>query len=349
MTVFSILFLTQCSEPKEKNNKKSPRKEVFSTISSPKNNSALTVGDSILFEIKSKNPEVKIDSTALIHFGNLQALSTKSSFKWSTKNQNVGLNTFVLNTYLSNGMVEKKIVNTVLLSDIIPETMSYDVVESYPHDVTSYTQGLLIDNGTMYENTGRRNKSFLKKIDLSKGTSLAETKLDPQYFGEGISIIGDKIFMLTWESRIGFVYDKNTLEQLDKFYYQTEGWGLTNVGQDTLVMSDGSNKLYLKNPQDFSNLATIEVYDNKGPIDNLNELEYIDGKVYANRYTTNLIYVIDLKTGKAEKIIDFSQIYDWDQYDGHIDYLNGIAYDRLNKNMYVTGKLWPFLFKIRLK
>jgi glutamine cyclotransferase len=189
--------------------------------------------------------------------------------------------------------------------------------------------------------------SWLRKVEPETGKVLFQLSLDSPLFGEGIAVLGDRIFQLTWESKVGFVYNKSTLKQINKFYYQTEGWGLTTIG-DKLVMSDGSNNLYFMDPDQFSPISKIEVYDNEKKVSQLNELEYINGEIWANIWMTDLIARIDPISGKVIAYIDLKGIITDQETDTRVNVLNGIAFDKAGNRIFVTGKNWPKLFEIRI-
>jgi glutaminyl-peptide cyclotransferase len=233
----------------------------------------------------------------------------------------------------------------IIYSDIVPGRNRYRIVRTYPHDRGAFTQGLVYDNGLLYEGTGQIGESSLRKVELETGKVLNQVNLEAPLFGEGIAIMGEKIYEITWESKVGFVYNKSTFKLINKIYYQTEGWGLTTIG-DKLVMSDGSNILYYMDPELFTVVSSIEVYDNKAKVGKLNELEYINGEIWANIWQTDLIARIDPSSGKVIAYIDLKGI-DPD-VDTNKDVLNGIAYDPAGKRIFVTGKNWPKLFEIRI-
>jgi glutamine cyclotransferase len=195
----------------------------------------------------------------------------------------------------------------IVYSDEAPERNSYKIINSYPHDKDAFTQGLLYENGIFYEGTGQSGSSNLRKVEPETGIVLSQVNLEPPLFGEGITIYGDRIFQLTWESKVGFVYDKSSLKLINKIYYQTQGWGLTTIG-DKLVMSDGSNVLHFMDPDQFNVLSEIEVYDNEKMVSQLNELEYINGEIWANIWQTDLIARIDPLSGKVIAYIDLKGI-----------------------------------------
>ncbi|MGL1885947.1 MAG: glutaminyl-peptide cyclotransferase [Reichenbachiella sp.] len=343
----ALFSLAGCKSQVSEKKPSTPRKESFVSIKSPTNNSTFTIGHNIKFILNSKE-EANIDSILISTKDNTLLKSTNTTFELPTDGLRTGVNSFRLKIFLSNQKVERKIVNTTLLSNITPPSLSYEIISQHPHNPDSYTQGLFLDGDNLYESTGRKGESNLMLIDLKTGKSVKQTKLDRQYFGEGSTIKGDSIYLLTWQARTGFIYDKKSFSLIGQFQYQTEGWGLTTINNDSMVMSDGTNKLYFMSPEGFSNIGNIEVYDHTGPIDSLNEIEYVDGKIYANRYLTNYIYVIDPKTGKVEAILDLENIYDWSNYKSTIDVLNGIAYNEEKDTYYITGKWWPFLFEIRI-
>ena len=235
----------------------------------------------------------------------------------------------------------------VVYSDVAPKRAGYRVVKEYPHDKGAFTQGLVYLDGVLYDGTGQETKSSLRKVQLETGQVLNQYNLEPQFFGEGIAIVGEKIYQLTWQTKVGFVYDKNSFKLINRIYYQNEGWGLTTMG-DKLVMSDGSNILYFVEPESFSVISRIEVYDNRVKVTQLNELEYIKGEIWANIWQTDLIARIDPGSGKVIEYVDLKGIMNDPQVDTNINVLNGIAYDKTGDRIFVTGKNWPKLFEIKI-
>jgi len=222
------------------------------------------------------------------------------------------------------------------------------VVRTYPHDTSAFTQGLIYHNDLLYESTGLKFFSTLKKTDLEKNKVLKSIKIPGNYFAEGISIVGNKIYMLTWETNVCLVYDLKTFEQIGSFDYYGEGWGLTYDG-NALIMSDGTNNLRFLNPEDFQILRALNVQDNNRPIQNLNELEYINGEIWANIWMTNNIIKIDPNNGNVTAWIDLSDLLGYLDKSKKIDVLNGIAFDKKTNRLFVTGKLWPLIFEITLE
>jgi glutamine cyclotransferase len=222
----------------------------------------------------------------------------------------------------------------------------YKIIRSYPHDRQAFTQGLVYSDGVFYEGTGLYGRSSLRKIDLASGRVLKMIKLDPSYFGEGITVIGNRIVQVTWRSHMGFVYDKKSFRLLQKFIYPHEGWGVTHDSQ-RIIMSDGTSVLHFLDPKDFRETAKIDVHDERGPVTGLNELEYVKGSIYANVWPTDYIADINPKTGHVQAWIDLRGLRDKsDSPDA--DVLNGIAYDAQGDRLFVAGKLWSKVFEIRL-
>jgi glutamine cyclotransferase len=222
----------------------------------------------------------------------------------------------------------------------------YEVVKVYPHDQNAFTEGLVIEKGVLYESTGLYGNSTLRRVDLETGNVLQIYALPPEFFGEGITVFGDNIIQLTWQSHKGFVYDKHSFALLREFSYPTEGWGITNDGSQ-LIMSDGTATLYFLDPETFQKVGQVEVRDGNASVTNLNELEYINGEVYANIWLTDKIAIINPQTGQVKAWIDLTGIYTQENNDPN-SVLNGIAYDAEGDRLLVTGKLWSQLFEIKL-
>ena len=223
----------------------------------------------------------------------------------------------------------------------------YKIVNTYPHNTNSFTQGLIFDKGVLYESTGLNGRSAVKIVDLKTGKTLKSHELPDNYFGEGIAIIENKIIQLTWRSKTGFVYDKKTLKLIKKFSYQTQGWGITYDGK-YLIISDGSAVLYFMDPNTFKVVGTLEVYGDNGKVSKLNELEYINGEIYANIWGIEKIARINSKTGRVTAWIDLSGLLSDQDKKNRVDVLNGIAFNSDKGRLFVTGKLWPKLFEIEL-
>ena len=228
-----------------------------------------------------------------------------------------------------------------------PPTYTYEIVNTYPHDPNAFTQGLVLHEGALYEGTGRWGESTLREVALETGTVLRSQPLEAQYFGEGITLFNDRIYQLTWQEQTGFVYDRATFELLQTFTYPTEGWGITHDGQ-RLIVSDGTSTIYFWDPNSLQEIGRITVRDHLGPINRLNELEYVNGEIWANIWLTDLIARISPETGDVLGYIDMSGLLDTSTLTQPADVLNGIAYDPASDRLFVTGKLWPALYEVRI-
>lgn len=227
------------------------------------------------------------------------------------------------------------------------EQFTYRIVNTFPHDMSSFTQGLVYHQGFLFEGSGKRGLSTLRKINLEDAEVQMSKQLNRRYFGEGIEIVGDKIYQLTWESHMVFVYDKASFEQLGSHYNATQGWGLAFDGS-ALILSDGSTMLQFMDPETFAPIRKVEVTLNGTPIQYLNELEYIDGEVWANVWQTDYILRIDPATGKVNSSINLKGLSDNAELGSSEAVLNGIAWDADNRRLFVTGKHWSKLFEIEL-
>ena len=338
-----ILFV-QCGENKTTN--KSPRIKKVAKVISPKNGMQITTSVPVKFEVVSTQDTVGIDyftvslGTKLVYTSNSDSLQ---QFAF----ERTGLQNLSYSVYLSNGKKEQHSQFLTALSDVKPVRYTYKKINSFTHDPDAFTQGLIFNDGILIESTGHHGESSLRKVDISSGNVIQKIDLDQAYFGEGITLLGDEIFMLTWKSQKGFVFDKNDFSKKREFTYPTEGWGITTMG-DTLVMTDESEKIYFMDPSTFTQIDKIEVYDQNGPVDALNELEYINGEIYANVYQTDDIVIIDPKTGKVTGIINLEGIFNKQNYGRRTDVLNGIAYDDKTDRLFVTGKYYPKLYEIDL-
>lgn len=244
-------------------------------------------------------------------------------------------------------------VTSLLLSLLLvacgePQVRHYDleVVAEYPHDTGSYTQGLFFNEGQMYESTGLHGKSTFRKVDLDSGKALEKLDFDKKYFVEGSVMWEDNLYILTWESRLAFIYDANTLEYKSTWKYPREGWGITTDGKH-LIASDGSANLYFMDGN-FAQKRKVLVTIEGRPVRFLNELEYIDGKIWANVYTSDEIVIINPKDGKIEGVIDCRGLLPKQLRTPDTDVLNGIAYDDEDGKIYLTGKNWPKLYEVKL-
>ncbi|MBE2221636.1 MAG: glutaminyl-peptide cyclotransferase [Anaerolineae bacterium] len=262
--------------------------------------------------------------------------------------QSAQLTTPLLPTQIPSTATAVPIPTETTATSTSPVIYTYEIINSYPHDPNAFTQGLIYVDDVLYEGTGRNGQSSLREVDLETGVVQNSSTIPEQYFGEGITVFNDKIYQLTWKNQTGFIYDQDSFELLGTFSYPTEGWGLTHDGEQ-LIMSDGTNNLYFLDPDTLEIKNKIPVFDENGnPVMLLNELEYINGDVYANVWQTNRIARINPTTGQVTAWIDLTGILSPDLLTQPVDVLNGIAYDAENGRLFVTGKLWPTLFEIKL-
>ncbi|HJP90792.1 MAG TPA: glutaminyl-peptide cyclotransferase [Pyrinomonadaceae bacterium] len=224
----------------------------------------------------------------------------------------------------------------------------YQIVNIWPHDSNAFTQGLILADGKLLESTGEEGRSSLRSVDLQTGRVLKKVDVPPPYFAEGIALLNGKIYQLTWQHKLGFIYDAQTFERVGQFNYTGEGWGLATDGQ-SLILSDGSSRIRFLDPNNFRVTKTITVLDGTTPIDQLNELEYVQGSIYANVWHEDRIAIVDPQNGHVTGWIDLRGLMPEGELQDAEAVLNGIAYDQANDKLYVTGKLWPRLFEIKVK
>jgi glutamine cyclotransferase len=224
----------------------------------------------------------------------------------------------------------------------------YAVVRAWPHSRSAFTEGLAFFDGTVLESTGLNGHSTLAKIDLATGRRLQTVTMPEEFFGEGMTVLNGRVYQLTWKNQKGFIYDVGTLKVVGTFAYGGEGWGLTTDGQ-ALIMSDGSNRLRFLDPATFAVIRTIDVRAHGRPVSRLNELEYVDGEIYANVWGTEFVLRIDPQSGIIRSEIDFVGILPSSDRRKDTDVMNGIAYDAARDRLFVTGKNWPSLFEVRVK
>lgn len=242
--------------------------------------------------------------------------------------------------HIDNSIQEEQSETEILWYD-------FEIINTYPHDPEAFTQGLLYSDGYLYESTGRRGQSSLRKVDLETGEILQIHELDDDFFGEGLTVWNDRLIQLTLSSNIGFVYNIDTFSTVDTFNYDGYGWGLSNDGQ-RLIMSDGSSELRFLDSKTFHELGRVTVKEHGKPVDNINEMEMMDGVLLANILHTNHIAIISPETGVIEGRINLDDLSKQVRENhASVNVLNGIAYDEVNDRLFVTGKLWPYLFEIR--
>jgi len=241
-----------------------------------------------------------------------------------------------------------QVAKSPLLINTKSPVYTVEIINVYPHDREAFTQGLFYHEGYLYESTGLHGKSSLRKADLKTGKIIKKIALPAEYFAEGITLHNNNIYQLTWTNQLMFLYDGENLKKIRALKYSGEGWGITSDGKN-LFMSDGSAKITRRDPDTLDIINVLHVFDEKKAIHGINEMEYINGEIWANIFMENVIARISLSTGKILGWIDLTPLYSLvDRYDG-IDVLNGIAYDKKNGRIFVTGKYWPYIFEIKIK
>ncbi len=321
-------------------------------MAEPENEQVFTIGDVVPVRLEKVADTLQdIDSVeffisgARIH----TALGESFSYAFETATLPVGTLSIRAIAYFGDSLREYHNLQVVLRSEIVPENLPYRIENVYPHDTRAYTQGLIFEDGYLYEGTGQYNESSLRKVEIRTGEPIRLTMLARDIFGEGITIFNDKIYQLTYKSQVGFVYEKESFQRIQKVYYQNkEGWGLTQNGTH-LIMSDGSNRIYFMDPEYFTEVRQLEVFDHNGPVTRLNELEYIEGKIFANIYGDDEIVIIDPDSGKVTGKLNMKGLLDDADKHSRIDVFNGIAWDPERRLLYVTGKYWPSLFEVSIR
>ena len=352
LTVFTLfVFLTSFVLVNCAQSSKRTRKPVTSIKITPKNKN-YTIGDKLTVNFQTKVKEGSLSKTEFFIDGKSVFTSDKieGSFEIESRNLKVGTRYLKAISTLSEGTKGENYTDFLLLSDITPQKFGYKIVKAFPHNIEHFTEGFEIRYGFLYESTGQEGTSSIYKIDLSNWKVIKETKLDDKYFGEGITILNGKLYQLTYKTQIGFVRDLKTFELIKTFTYKNaQGWGFTNDGK-YLIMSDGTEFITYLDPETLEEVKKIQVCNEKGVVANLNELEYINGEIWANIWTTDTIVRIDSKTGKIVAEIDLKGLLasNVSNQKNQVDFLNGIAYDHDKNKIYVTGKLWPKLFEIEL-
>ena len=333
-TLFHLATLVSCGNS---NNSKSKN---FAVETNAKKNEII-VGEPL--EVSLKNPK-NLDITSVVFKLDENIIETP----YSTKDLNLGIHDLTA-TVSFDGTSETISSKLFILNNENPKIYTYNIINEYPHDITSYTQGLEFYNGGLYESTGQYGESKLRKIDYKNGNVLKNVDVSKDYFAEGLTILNDKIYQLTWREHTGFIYDLKTFEKTGSFQYNKskEGWGLCNDGK-VIYKSDGTEDIWILNPETLVEERHIQAYHNRGKVVGLNELEWINGKIFANRYQLNGVAIINPKNGAVEGVIDFSPLKEKVTQHQGLDVLNGIAYNPETKTIFVTGKRWDKLFEVEI-
>lgn len=304
--------------------------------------------DKVSFSVT--NPGNKsIDSIA--YFLNDKRIATKKAgeaVNLDLADKKLGYLNLKAKVYFDGNGYEEVDARTELVSDVVPKLYKYTVVNTYPHDEKAFTEGLEFFRDTLIESTGQKGGSYFRKFDYKTGFAYKQVNMEPQYFGEGITVIGGKIFQLTWQDNKGFIYNANTLKLEKTFTYDkpVEGWGMTNDGTN-IYHSDGTEKIWVMNPETQKMTDYVNVYTGSEKVKSINELEWIDGKIYGNIWQKDAVAIINPKTGSVEGVLDLSALRK-EVKSKEAEVLNGIAYNPKTKTIFVTGKYWDKMFEIRI-
>ena len=345
LLLFLGFFMLSCGE------NAANKKSAFS-INFINDTEEFQLGDTLKAEVKPLT-EKNIDSVA--YFLNGEKISGpqgSENLSMVLSEEKLGKWDLIAKVYSAGEESEIKEEITIL-NDSPPVTYTYKIIATYPHSSEAYTQGLEFYQDTLYESTGQYGESTLRKVDLETGEVLKSVELDKSYFAEGMTILNDKIYQLTWREREGFIYDVNTFERIGRFAYNQskEGWGLTNDGEK-LYKSDGTEKIWILDPETLAEEGYIQTVAHNGIKTQLNELEWVEGKIYANTYQHNGVAIINPENGAIEGVINFSGLADElgnkAELDPSNDVLNGIAYNKNTGKLYVTGKNWDKLFEVEI-
>ncbi len=296
----------------------------------------------------SLNNKKNIETDSIVYFLNKDRIEVSGN-TISLSGKKLGEKTLKAKIY-SDGEEYEASKNITILSSVKPKLYTYKIIETYPHDINAYTQGLEFENDTLYESTGQYRESSLRKTDYRTGKVLKNVKLADQYFGEGLTILNNKIYQLTWRENTGFIYNLKTMEQTGTFVYgnSREGWGLCHDTENNIYKSDGTDRIWTLNSNTLAEKDYIEIFTNTSKINSVNELEWVDGKIYANVYQQGSIAIIDPTNGAVEGVIDLTDLKDKVTQHPKLDVLNGIAYKGEPNILYITGKNWDKLFKIEV-
>jgi len=332
LPLISFILLLTCG---------SPKRPILKISTGIKNNKVIW-GDTLHLKLKNQ-----IENENIQFYLNEKPINKNHVFT----NEPLGVQIIKAIITYDNGTRSTK-TSLTLLAKTPPKLFTYSILNTFPHKTTSYTQGLEFDGDLLFESTGLNGQSTLKTLDFKTGKVINDKPLDESYFGEGLTILNDKVIQLTWKSMKGFVYEKETLTMQKSFPYKSskEGWGLCNDGK-VLYKSDGSNRIWILDPITYKELRSIEVMTHKAPLHNINELEWVDGKIYANTYQFNkeVSVIIDPSSGTVEGVIDFSGLKELVEQHPQLNVLNGIAYHKRRKTFFVTGKNWSKLFEVTIE
>lgn len=310
-------------------------------------NSKKTYVPSDVLSISLENKK-NIETDSIVYFLNKDRVEVSGN-KLSLSNQKLGERTLMAKIY-GDGTVYQTSKNITILPSEKPKLYTYKILETYPHDIKAYTQGLEFENDTLYESTGQYRQSSLRKTDYKTGKVLKNVSLADKYFGEGLTILNNKIYQLTWKENTGFIYNLKTMEKTGTFVYgqSREGWGLCHDEKNRIYKSDGTDRIWTLNTNTLAEEDYIEIFTNTSKINSVNELEWVDGKIYANVYQQGSIAIINPSNGAVEGVIDMTDLKSKVTQHPELDVLNGIAYNDEPNILYITGKNWDKLFKVEI-
>ena len=346
-------FLLACGADKENKNPESDdllsQRAFFSIQAIVK---PISMGEKITFSFEMLDTSKIMDSLVyLIDDLKIGILAhpkfEKINVLWSSAGENPGKHDFKILGFKNGKSVENGIQSFNLKSNLIPEQYTYEIVKTFPHNSQSFTQGLEWYNNALWEGTGLNGKSAVMEIDHITGKPIQKIDLDEEFFGEGITIVNDKLLQLTWQNKKGFIYALPKLVKIGEFSYPSDGWGICHINNE-VALSDGTNIIHFYEANSLRRIRKIEVWDNKNPIGYINELEAAEGGIWGNKYQTDTLVKIDPASGKVLAYANLEGILKEDDRTGEEDVLNGIAYQAAENLYYVTGKNWPKMFAIRL-
>lgn len=350
--LFLATLLCGCQTPGGETSQPSPLATVpndapdYGRILTPARDSILHIGDSLWVTVAPIDDG--FDSVSItLSSRPLTQCTTSSKIGIASDNFPTGVH-WLQATFWHNGEMSIEIRRIKIYAASAPKDYTYVVEKEYPHDAGAYTQGLVYRDGFLYESTGQRGESRLRKVELATGNVLQEHSLADTYFGEGLEYLNGRFYQLTWTSHLGFVYDAQTFDSVGSFAYNSQGWGLTTDGQ-SFYLSDGSENLYVLDTATWQVRRVLQVYTESEPLYRLNELEWVDGRIYANIYTTDKIAIIDPRSGVVEGLIHCEGLLRPSATASRAEVLNGIAYDPAGKKLYLTGKYWPYLYRVKVK
>ncbi len=361
VTISAILFASVysgCGDPEPGQEEETPagleeevgeQDRITGRIIRPEHNSRFVVGEPVEIELDFDEEAPAPARLTLFVDGREMDAKTVSGTRlvWESGMTRTGNRRIRVRVEFENGITAQYSTRIVFTSDIEPANHSYRILNTYPHDINAFTQGLVYDGRHLYESTGQYGKSTLRRVDPETGDVLQSASLERDFFGEGLALLNDKLYQLTWKEGVGFIYEKDSFQLLGRFRFPTEGWGLTTDGE-YLLKTDGSDNVYVYDTVNLSEVDRFQVYDMNGPVTGLNEMEYKEGLIYANVFDTEKIVIFERGTGRVRGWLDLSGILEEEHHHPGLDVMNGIAYNPHNGTFFVTGKNWPLLFEIEI-